>query len=320
MTVMTLVEYAKGLPKENVNKAVIEVFASASDIFAALPFVGFSGSSYETYIETDIGHDAMAFRGINEGSTTGKGTVSPKQEASFVLDHDIDVDRAIVDRHGPERRNREEKLAIKRAGRLWANTFLNGDNSTQPREFDGVKRRVAKAGTSAEYTRIVHNSAASGGAALSLAKLDELLNQTSGVTHILMPRLMKTLWIAAARSATLTNQVVDTGFDEVGKPRLSYAGIPFLFGYEREPEGDLLSFDEVASGGGSAVTGSIYAMRFAEDGLHGIELKPLMYEDVGLLESRTAHRGHLSWDVGLADEHPYCLGRLDSITNAAIAA
>lgn len=320
MPAMTLVEYAKGLPKENVNKAVIEVFAAASDIYAALPFIGFAGAAYETYIETDIGHDAMAFRGINEQSTTGKGTISPRQEASFVLDHDLDVDRAIVDRHGMDRRNREERLGTKRAGRLWAQTFLNGDNTTQSREFDGLKRRITKAGVTSAYNRTFHNSASSGGAALSLAKLDEMLNNVSGVTHLIMPRNMKPLWIAAARSPTLTNQVVDTGFDEVGKPRLSYAGIPFLFGYEREPEGDLLDFTEVASGGGSAVTGSIYGVRLAEDGVHGIELKPMQYTDVGLLENQITYRGHISWDVGLADEHPYCCARLDSIANAAIAA
>jgi len=320
MPAMTLVEYAKGLPKENVNKPAIEVFAASSDIFAALPFVGFQGAAYETYIETDMGHDAMAFRGINENSTTGQGRISPKQEASFVLDHDIDGDRAILDRNGMGRRQQEERFALKRAGRLWSQTFLTGDNTTEAREFNGLQKRVSMAGTGATYTRTIHNDTGSGGAALKLAKLDELLNQVSGATHLIMPRLMKPMWIAAARSPTLTNQVVDTGFDEVGKPRLSYAGIPFLFGYEREPEGDLMAFNEVGTGGGSSVTASIYAVRFAEDGVHGIELKPLAYEDVGLLESRIAYRGHLTWDVGLADEHPYCCGRLTSITNAAIAA
>jgi hypothetical protein len=134
-----------------------------------------------------------------------------------------------------------------------------------------------------------------------------------------MPRMMRPHLIAAARTTTISGFVIQN-WDDIGKPKLSYAGLPILFGYEREIEGDLLDFDEVASGGGSAVTCSIYVMSLGEDGMHGIELMPMSAEDKGKLEDGITWRTHVAWDLGLVDEHPFCLSRLTSITNAAIVA
>jgi len=320
MATMTLVEYAKSLDMANIQRPMIEVFAASSDIFGAIPIVGFSGAAYETYEEAAM-PSGMAFRGINEPAGSGQGRISPKQEASFPLDWNCDVDKAIIRRHGMGRRAIEEKLSLKRAGRLWANTFMNGDNTTEPREFNGLKKRIAQKGTvgTETNTRTIHNSASSGGAALSLAKLDQLIMMVKGGTHFIAPRASIPLWTAAARNSSLTGFVMQT-WDGIGTPKMSYAGRPILFGYEREPEGDLLNFDEVASGGGSAVTGSVYLVRFAEDGIHGIEIVPLSVKDMGLLEDDITYRSHLEWDVGLADEHPYCCARLTSVTNAAIVA
>jgi hypothetical protein len=319
MPQMTLPEYAKGLDKGDIRRPIVEVFAASSDIMAALPWVGFNGAAYETYRQGAM-PDGIAFRGINEGSTTGMGRIDPYQEVSFPIDHDADVDRAIVDRHGMERRAMEERLSIARVGRLWADTFITGDNTTEPREPNGIQKRIALYGASTETnTRTIHNSAASGGAALSLVNLDLAIAMVRNPTHLLMPRRMMPLLTAAARTTAIAGYIIQT-WDDIGRQKFSYAGLPILFGYGREIEGDLLNFNEVASGGGAAVTASIYVLSLAEDGLHGIQLKPLHAEDVGLLEDRITYRTHITWDVGLAEEHPFCMARLTSITNAAIVA
>jgi len=316
---MTLVEYAKGLEHGNIARPVIETFAASSDIMAALPFVGFSGAAYETYQQSQL-PSTVAFRGINEASTTGEGKIEAFQEPSYPIDHDADVDIAIVRRHGMERRAQEEKLSIAKVGRVWANTFVTGDTETQPREFDGIQQRVAKKGAAGgTNSRLFHNSTSSGGAALSLAKLDEVLNAVNGATHIIAPRTSIPLWIAAARTTSLSGFVIQT-WDQVGMPKMSYAGRQFLWGYEREIEGELMNFNEVGAGGGSAVTASLYPVRLAEDGLHGIQLMNIDVQDKGLLEDAITFRTHVSWDVGLVDEHPFCLARLTSWTNAAIVA
>jgi hypothetical protein len=114
MPLMTLPEYAKGLEKSDIRRPVIETFAASSDIMSALPFEGFSGAAYEYYRESQL-TTGMAFRGINEPSTSGLGKIEPFQEPSFPIDHNLDVDVAIVRRHGEDRRAREERLATARA-------------------------------------------------------------------------------------------------------------------------------------------------------------------------------------------------------------
>lgn len=315
---MTLPEYAKSMAP-SVSRALVECFADSSDIMRVLPFDGMNGAVYEYHREASLPTN-MAFRGINEPGTSGNGTLEPFQESAFILDHDLDVDNAIVRRGGEGTRARYERLGMAKAGRLWANTFMDGDNTTNSKEFNGIKKRVTMAGASTvANTRTLHNSASSGGAALSLAKVDQLLNMVNGATHLIAPRLSIPLWIAAARTSTLTGFVMQT-WDGIGMPKMSYAGRPFLFGYEREIEGDLLDFDEVASGGGSAVTASLYAVKFGVDGVHGIQLAPMAINDVGLLEDQITMRTHISWDTGLVDKHPFCLARLTSWTNAAIVA
>lgn len=314
MALMTLPEYAKGLDKNSVERPLVECFATSSDIMEVLPFEGMDGAVYEYHREASLPPN-MAFRAVNEPGTSGRGTLEPFQESAFIIDHDIDVDNAIVRRYGEERRAREEKLGMAKLGRVWANTFMEGDNTTNPKEFSGLKKRCAMHASD----RVIDNSSASGGAALSLTKLDQLLNMVNGATHILAPRLSIPLWIGAARNTAISGFVIQS-WDQVGAPKMTYAGRRILFGYEREIEGDLMAFDEVATGGDSAVTASIYAVRFGEMGVRGLQLAPMQAKDVGLLEDQITLRTHISWDTGLVDEHPYCVARLTSITNAAIVA
>ena len=310
----TLIEYAKGLEDSDPAKPLIEMFAKTSDIMGALPIEGLTGNVYEGYRQAAL--PVLAFRGIGQSSTSGTGKITPFQEASFIMDHDLDVDRAIVDRYGPIRRAREEVMATASAGKLWVDTFLKGDNSTSPITPDGLQRR------SRLFSRLIVNNAASGGGALSLLKLDQAINNTNTPTHIIADYTTMPLWIQAARTSSLTGFVVQS-WDDVGKPKMSYAGLPILWGYPKDDHGSLLPFTEVASGGGGAVTTSIYIVSFRDGGLKGFQLRPLQFKEMGnggLLQDGITYRTHMSWDMGWVDEHKYCLTRLSSITNAAFVA
>jgi len=311
---ITLPEYAKGFAREDVRRTVIEMFTQYSDIFEVMPFETLRGSKYTGYREAAL--PAPVFRAINEASSSGHGTISPFDESTYIIDHDIDVDRAIQDRHGPERRNYEERMGITAFARLWVDTFIKCDQSTNPRVFNGLNVRARKFG------RLYHNSTASGGAALSLANLDQFLNnisRKSGTTYMMVPFVSLPLWIQAARTQTLTGFVMQT-WDQTGLPKLSYANLRILFGYPKDDQVPVLQFNEVATGGGSAVTASLYGLTLGEGMMRGITVRPLTPEDVGLLQDRKTYRTHIGWDVGLVDEFKYCMGRLDSWTNAPIVA
>src|SRR6185437_5153253 len=190
---ITLPEYAKGFSAEDIRRTIIEMFTQYSDVFEVMPFEGLRGSKYVGFREAAL--PTPVFRAVNEASSSGHGIISPFDEATYIIDHDIDVDRAIQDRHGPERRNYEERMGITAFARLWVDTFIKGDQSTNPRVFNGIQIR------SNLYGRKFHNSASSGGAALSLVNLDQMLNnlsKKSGQSYILVPFASLPLWIQAA--------------------------------------------------------------------------------------------------------------------------
>jgi hypothetical protein len=313
---ITVAEYAKSFAQEDIRRPPIEMFARSTDVFDVMPFEGLKGSVFQYYRQAVLA--TPQFRAINEASSSGHGTITPLQENTAIIDHDIDVDRAIVDRHGPERRNYEEMMGLTAFGQLWATTTIKGDQSTNPRVYNGLQIRANK------YSRDIHNSASSGGAALSLANLDKAINAVNNPTHIIAPYLSRPLWIQLARTTTLAGFVMQdfdvSGNKGVGGLKASYAGLPFLWGYPKDDHPYMLDFTEVASGGGSAVTASLYVVSFGEGRLRGLQLRPLEVRDIGLLQDGKTYRTHLNWDVGMVDEHKYCIARLDSWTNAPIVA
>jgi hypothetical protein len=307
----TLVEYAKGLATTAPERPLVEMFAQSSDILMAMPFDGLTGAVYEGFRQGQL--PITGFRGINQPSTSGTGRLSPFQEGSYIFDHDLDVDRAIVDRYGETRRAREETMAAASAGKVWVDTFLKGDNSANPIVFDGIQRRARL------WNRTQNNSVAAGGAALSLLNLDRAINNTNMPTHIIADYTMQPLFIQAARNTAISGFVIQS-WESVGKVKMTYGGIPILWGYPRDDHGSLLPFTEVGAGGGGAVTTSLYVVSLRDGGLKGIQIKPLTFNNIGLLPDGITYRTHMSWDVGVVDEHKYCITRLTSITNAAFVA
>ena len=190
---ITVAEYAKALDNADVRRPPIEMFAASTDVFEAMPFEGLKGSVFQFYRQAVL--MSPAFRAINEASSSGHNFITPLQEATAVIDHNIDVDRAIVDRHGPERRTYEQQMGMTAFGQLWATTVIKGDQSINARVFNGFQVRCNK------YGRDVHNSVASGGAALSLGNLDQAINLVNKPTNIIAPYQSRPLWIALARTS-----------------------------------------------------------------------------------------------------------------------
>jgi hypothetical protein len=309
MALMTLIEYAKGA---GADRPYIETFASASDIYAALPFEGMGGRAvWEGYRETSL--PGVAFRGINEPGTNGYGTQEAYQEPTYILDHDIDVDEAIVRRSGMERLTREQMKGVKAAGKLWMDTFIAGNNQSNPREFDGIQVRCDKM----SHRKIAAGST-SGGDALSLYVLDQAIERVAEPNAILMSHNLLPRVAQAARDTSISGFVTQT-FDQIGQPKFSYAGIPIYFGYRRSRHGVVLPFTEANPGGGSAVGTSIYVLQLGSTGLHGIELAPLQTDDVGLIKTgdMRKYRRHISWDTGIVDDDDYCMVRIWGVKDAA---
>jgi hypothetical protein len=318
---MTLGEFAKGPDVPDEARPLIEMFAAKSDVLEVMPFLNLSGFVYQGYRQAAL-QTSMAFRAINAPSTSGAGVVTPFQESTFLVDHDIPIDRALVDRGGDRRRAWEESMGLARLNELIINTIIKGDNTTNNTQFNGLQKRAAM------YGRLVDNSGGvSGGAPLSLAQLDFAIQNTARPTHIIAPWGMRYRFIQAARNTTIAGYVIRTSFSDIGKtednataakPVISYAGLPILFGYEKDLHAPILPFTEVAPGGGSATTSSIYVVCFGENDLVGIQNAPMEIRDFGLLQDGITYNTHFHWDMGIVDNSNFCFTRLAGIQQAAI--
>ncbi|PZQ99204.1 MAG: hypothetical protein DI533_00405 [Cereibacter sphaeroides] len=317
----TLPEYAKTVTDDK-SRAVIELFPEASDILGVMPFKSAPGGRYG-YMREGALPANMAFRAINETPTEGYGVINDLTEQCFPIAGHLDVDRVLINRFGEGRRAAQEGMEIKKKAKVLTDTIMNGDNASSPREFTGLKQRLRAVGSgntsvdgSNYESRILANAVGSGGAAPSLAMLDIAISLVTDPTHILMPKMLKDRLGAATRDTGVSGFFTQDR-DALGKPIDRYNGIPILTGYGITPFGAFLPFNEVAFGGGSAVTASIYILSFAEMGVCGLETSPMEVTDMGLLNNGVHYRTNIEHDVGMCMETPYSALRMTSITNAA---
>jgi hypothetical protein len=320
MSVHTLVEYAKGYDGSEAEKAIIELFPDELDFLSVMPFKTAPGGKYGYYREGEL-PDNMGFRAINEEPTASHGVINELTEQCFPIAGNLDVDRKLIDRHGTRRRAMEERMQVKSKAKKWGDTFIAGNNRTNPREYTGLKERlqiVSGDVSAANYdSRVIANSQASGGGALSLQMLDLAIGHVDNPTAIIMPRKLKTRFGAAQRDTDIGG-FITFDKDDMGKKITRYGDLPIYTGYGISPFGEFLPFDEVAYGGGAAVTASIYIVSFGEMGVCGLETLGMEVKDIGLTEGGVYYRTNIEHDVGMCIESPYAADRLTSITDAPI--
>ena len=312
----TFIEYYKSLDESDPTRTFVENMVETSDVMRAIPILP-AIRGKRTYMDI-ASLPPTGFRGINETGNQGIGTYNLREEDTFFIDDYIFYDDAILRRLGPEGKYKQENLKSIALGQFFSQNVIKSDHSSNARTPDGIQVRCLD--TTASTGNQIHNSAASGGAALSLANMDTLYWRVNRPTHWIMPRGLMPQWDTAARNNTLVNQTVAYAEDDFGRRIIKFKGLPILFGYEPDDSPDLLPFTEVASGGGSAVTSSVYCVSFRPGGLYAIEQTPLQIVPEGPTVGQPFDSTHVIWDYGFAREHPKAAARLDSITNAAIVA
>lgn len=313
-TPILLSEYAQTLPETSAERVFVENMVGESDVMRAVPFLRVSAGKKEFL---DISQTpTVNFRNINAAGGQATGAFNLRSEDTFFIDEYIWADRAMVDRLGMQHRAQQERLKSIALAQMFTTNFIKGDNTaTGENAPNGLQVRCQTVNTN-----WFHNSASSGGAALSLANMDILYWSVNRPTHWIVPRTLMPYFDAAARNNTLVNQTVAFDKDDFGRRIIKYKGLPLLFGYEPDDTPDMLPMTEVASGGGSAVTGSIYCVSLRDGGLYAIEQTPLTVVDEGMLPGQPFYSTHIKWDWGIAREHPRAVARLDSISVAAIVA
>ncbi|WP_022686598.1 major capsid protein [Sphingomonas phyllosphaerae] len=298
---LTISEWAK-LNPDQLTSGIVEIFATENPVLAALPFINIAGNAYTYNLEQSL--PGVAFRGFNEGYVESTGVVNPLTETLTILggDSDFDVAQIAMQTGNNDTRAIHDGMKAKAATLTWLRTFFDGDTSKNPKEFDGLNRRL----TGSQVL-----TAGTNGGTLEFKMLDELVDAVRGTPSILL--MNKTLRRTVRQMARSMNALTITT-DQLGRELEGYAGVPFGLIEEDETGADILAFDETQ--GTANATTSIYAVRFGADTLHGIQTKPIEARDLGEVDDKPALRTRTEWYSGFVIKHPKAAARLKGIKAA----
>ncbi|MFJ9207501.1 major capsid protein [Streptomyces sp. NPDC102264] len=300
---LTLPEAAK-LSTTDLQKGVIETFVQESSILDRLPLLTIEGNSYAYNEEATL--PGVQFRSVNEGYSESTGTVNQKSESLVILGGDADVDKFIVKTRGNlnDQRAIQTRMKVKAAAFKFQEAFFNGDTVTEPKGFDGLRKRLVGAQVISTGT----NGAPIVGEGVNdshefFDKLDELVATVPGLTSangaIYANRKVISKIKSAARRLGGYEMVNES---LTGKWIPTYNGIPLLDPGQNAAGEDILPQTETQ--GTATDASSVYAVRFgqAEDdrAVTGLTNGGIQVDDLGELESKPSYRTRIEFYTGLA--------------------
>lgn len=311
MAALTLLQASQlALGADEIKRAaIIELFATP-DLLRVIPFIDIQGGAYVYLQEGQL--SGVAFRGINESYTTSTGVINPQTERLRIVGGDLDVDKALLKTHGAEIRDRQERMKVKALSLYIAGKIINGDSETDPRQFDGLRKRVTG-------SQLFPAGNSSGGDALSLATLDEAIDQVDGATHLIMSKRMRNLLSQSAKNQAVSGYVV-WDKNEFGERVMFYNDLPILTTDYDDTGSQVIDFTEANPGGGSAVGTSIYVVHIGDEGVVGLQNGTMEVDDLGQQNSAPVFRTRIEWLVSLAVMSGRSVARVWGIKKAAVTA
>lgn len=297
---LSLLEASKLETGDIFRAGVMMKFAETSDILRVLMFTNINGNSLKYNIEETL--PGIGFRGVNQSYTESTGILNPQSESLTIAGGDLDVDKFIVDTMGVGQRTVQEAMKIKALALSWTKTFIKGDSEADPREFDGLQKRISG-------DAVIENHAT--GAGLSLAKLDEAIDYVEGANALLMSKAMRRRITEASRD-TAVGGYITYSQDEFGRQVTMYNDIPILIVDKDNENNQILDFSEPNS------TTSIYVVAFGEDKVSGLQNGGMDVRDMGELESKPAFRTRVEWFSTFGVFAPYSACRIKNITDVAV--
>lgn len=296
----TLIEYMKQTDSE-LLAGVIEKFARTSPILEQLPFKDIIGNAL-TYNKEDT-LPGIAFRGVNEAYDESTGIINPATENLKIMGGDADTDRALQkwEKNFGARRASDLMMKVKAAALYFSKNFFDGDESSDPREFDGLN------------IRLTGNQVLSGGTnggALSMSLMNQLIDAVKGKPDaIYMGKKFRRQLNNLAESSTILTITKDAFGGEI----TAFASVPIRIIEEDNSDNTILAFDETQ--GNSSVCASCYAVKFGVDEfLCGLQTEPLDAYDLGEMETKPAFRSRIEWLITIAIFHSKSAARLKGIT------
>jgi len=317
--------------KDPMKKYIGMQLLRESKLLNILPFENVSGLNVKAYWWKKLPTGA-GFRSMNEGYDSYEdGQLGDGNESVYGFGGDVTYDgilEQIKDVIGdPVRMQvdaRLQSMAI-----TWNNHFINGDVATEPKGFNGLKKRVAAMDTRQTIWAAGSSAAPmdpTGSAALArrwfnmFNKAIRYTNQ-GNVSAILMNENMQIgVGIILSYIQGVGNYLAVTK-DQYGREEVSYKGIPFVDpGLMQDQTTEIIPETEVAGDGGTDST-SIYFCSFnTKDGVYGIQLNQFKAYDPlngGEMESKPAKLRRIDWWNGIASFGRHGITRIRNIERLA---
>jgi len=310
---LTLIEAAKIMLNrgEVQRSAIVETYPRSSDILRVLPFRDIPGNAYAYNQEQTL--PGIGFRQINGSYTASTGIINPEVEPLVIAGGDIGVDPFIIKTGGEGVRATHKLMKTKALALAWTKTFIKGNSTTTPAEFDGLQVRLIG-------NQLVSAGSTNTGDALSLTILDQLIDAVDNPTHLIMNKAMRRRLSVAARTPAVGGNIIWT-LDQFGRRIAAYDDLPILIMDFDHTGTQILPFTEApATAGGTSVSTSIYCVSIGDGMLEGIQNGDIDPRSLGEQASTVTELDRIEWYNGIVLEHPRCAARLYGITNAAVVA
>jgi hypothetical protein len=284
---LTLTEGAK-LSNDILLQGVIEETIYDSPILQVLPFIEVVGNALTYNRENAL--PTIDFYDVGDTWVESAPTFTQVTATLKIMGGDADVDNYIK---GTRQNVQDIEAAVialkaKALAHKFDEMFLYGDTGVSAKQFNGIRDIID---LTTPGSQVITMAAA--GAALTLAKLDELIDKVKGGTPdmLLMSKRSRRKINALARAAG-TNLTVREGL--LGQFVQEYNGIPLgINDWQLDTHAVGSSKESATTGGANSV---IYALRFGEGALCGITGPGGMnVERIGQLETKDATRTRIKW-------------------------
>lgn len=293
---LTLTDAAQ-LTQDMLVRGVIETVIEESAVLRYLPFVQIVGNSLRYNQEVTLG--SAGFYAVGDTWTESALTTDEKTAQLAILGGDADVDAFLQQTYSNPNDLRALVIAAKAKSlaHTFSDTFFNGDLTSNPDSFDGIK-------TLSAGSRTINKGA--NGATLTLDQLDELIDMIKpGLPHVIFASKRTRRKLSSLRRAS--GSVLETSTDAFGRRVLTYDGIPV-------ETDDHIPDNETK--GSSSDCSSIYAVQFGfQTGLCGLDNGGIQVQPLGALETKDAWRTRIKWYCGLALFRDTSLARLEGVRN-----
>lgn len=323
---LTLAEAMMEQRPDKLTGSLIIMFDQISQVMKSIPMTKIDGRYYEYERVTAL--PSVAWRPLNASYSESTGVTNPGREYLKVLGQEAKIDTAII-KTSPsgavDLMARQIKLSMQAIANEWDRAFFEGSELNSPYEMVGLRARCAG-------NQLLNMTATSSGAALTMAKLNALIDAVpftprGGERGSMEGRVTKKLFMNRTVRSKI-NQLIEaqTGSLRIDTTRNEFGGMVETYRdceiavIERTGDGNtVLDYDE-DPGSGSALSASIYCVAFGDELVHGLYNNGgdalIGVKQFGESQAAPVYLTRIEGIYGMAADHPRCAARLAGILNA----